>query len=794
MAHLAFWVYNSTLLLHLLRHDQALDLACHELNLFVMLEVRRRHHLWRFWIAHLPLFASSLQELCNAIHVFVIRFIERRVDTYLDAALLDYEPMSQEFEGLTFEGEWSFLKNLTGRGTTTAKRIVPRAKDLFAAATSSPARADSDGGGGWPSIGEAGRQQVQTSRPTSFADGDSRPDGASSSRPMSLSDFNALGRSSPSTTSTPTRGDAAPQASVTPRTLTTFLTSALVVLQLYEVNPAVITQAISQCFYWIGCETFNRILTRKRYLCRSKAVQIRMNLTALADWVRDSDLPGKISTRHLEPAIQLLGWIQTCSALDDFDGLIVTLSSLRSLNPLQMRRAVRDYRYEVGEGRMSDECAQYLAQLQKDWERRRVRLGVETLQRERLSAEHEQQQRQALRLDVYGSAAGPSAPSQDSTLATRGQTGDSAPDPATAVDLLFDQDVPLGQYEPPVAPESLGELLDSRYMLPFCLPSEVDLLAATPAPGAAFALLLPPATTNGGAGSNGSTTPMAGAETGGLLPSLLSLGSPRPSSRSSFASLRPLRFVARRHRPLRELPLDFLSWLDGQAAERQAAAARATAHAHGSSNAGTAAAAYGKQSESSLPARLNSLVADQRSVPSPNSVDNGTLRREAQPEVPAGYSPNDADADAEAEAEGASTIVSRPPTSVNGDAVTDDFGMIRPRAMRSSTTSSSSSFSSGPAPGQGHDRDISDASTIVGRSSSAQLPADDGGSSSRHRPPPLVLDRQPSTSQAGGSAPGSPASPSSASPKGGWFKSLPRRKTTLRTLISGGSGPAPGTP
>lgn len=40
---------------------------------------------------------------------------------------------------------------------------------------------------------------------------------------------------------------------------------------------------------------------------------------------------------------------------------------MKALNPFQMRRAVRDYRYEVGEGRMNDECLQYLAQLQKDW-------------------------------------------------------------------------------------------------------------------------------------------------------------------------------------------------------------------------------------------------------------------------------------------------------------------------------------------------------------------------------------------------------------------------------------------
>jgi hypothetical protein len=47
-----------------------------------------------------------------------------------------------------------------------------------------------------------------------------------------------------------------------------------------------------------------------------------------------------------------------------------------------MRRAVREYRYEVGESKMTEECSQYLAQLQKDWERQRVKLGVEALKKE----------------------------------------------------------------------------------------------------------------------------------------------------------------------------------------------------------------------------------------------------------------------------------------------------------------------------------------------------------------------------------------------------------------------------
>jgi hypothetical protein len=71
---------------------------------------------------------------------------------------------------------------------------------------------------------------------------------------------------------------------------------------------------------------------------------------------------------------------------------------MKSMNPLQvsslltagisfrlfpkMRRAVRDYKYEVNESRMTEECIQYLTQLQKDWERHRVKLGVEAIRKE----------------------------------------------------------------------------------------------------------------------------------------------------------------------------------------------------------------------------------------------------------------------------------------------------------------------------------------------------------------------------------------------------------------------------
>lgn len=99
-----------------------------------------------------------------------------------------------------------------------------------------------------------------------------------------------------------------------------------------------------------------------------------------------------------ERATAYIDRAQCLSSITEFPHLIATIQTMKHLNPLQvsipfvmwfnrliqrqMRRAVRDYKYEVNEGRMTEECNQYLAQLQKDWERHRVKIGVEQLRKE----------------------------------------------------------------------------------------------------------------------------------------------------------------------------------------------------------------------------------------------------------------------------------------------------------------------------------------------------------------------------------------------------------------------------
>ncbi|KAI9310141.1 hypothetical protein BX666DRAFT_2011308 [Dichotomocladium elegans] len=153
--------------------------------------------------------------------------------------------------------------------------------------------------------------------------------------------------------------------SATPQQVTSVLSTAFYVLQKYEVPPTIIIQALAQFMHFMSCELFNRILTNKKLLSRSKAFQIRMNLSYVQDWVRHNRLPSSLFS-YLSPVIQLLQLLQCVSQLADFESFIMTLKKFDALNALQVKRCVVNYRYEVKEPRVPDEIEQYITQLAHD--------------------------------------------------------------------------------------------------------------------------------------------------------------------------------------------------------------------------------------------------------------------------------------------------------------------------------------------------------------------------------------------------------------------------------------------
>lgn len=181
------------------------------------------------------------------------------------------------------------------------------------------------------------------------------------------------------------------RAKPAPRNVTSLLSSTLFVLDLYDIHSVIAAQIISQLIYWLGAELFNRILNNRKYLARTKAMQIRMNLSVLEDWARTNNrTPGHYehgemtatgettvdaARRHLAPVIQLLQWLQCFSSLapDDLEALVGTLQSLSRLSPQQLIFSAKNYRPEVGEKGLPKSAFKYLEAIQKEAANKRDR-------------------------------------------------------------------------------------------------------------------------------------------------------------------------------------------------------------------------------------------------------------------------------------------------------------------------------------------------------------------------------------------------------------------------------------
>ncbi|CAM1503973.1 Fc.00g015640.m01.CDS01 [Cosmosporella sp. VM-42] len=259
------------------------------------------------------------------------------------------------------------------------------------------------------------------------------------------------------------------RAKPAPRNVTSLLSSTLFVLDLYDIHSVITAQIISQLLYWIGAELFNRIMSNRKYLARTKAMQIRMNVSVLEDWARTNNRQAEhyeggetrssgettleASRRHLAPVIQLLQWLQCFSSLapDDLEALVDTLQQLKRLSPQQLMHAANHYRPEVGEKGLPKSAVKYLVAIQKEaaLKRERRRSGIVSPK-----------------------------PGQDSTPATPVRSRANGNGFLETPGSVQSTPNPNEDYwsEDDDAPENL--LLDPAMMLPFTLPSVTDMLVS----------------------------------------------------------------------------------------------------------------------------------------------------------------------------------------------------------------------------------------------------------------------------------------------------------------------------
>ncbi|KAF2195294.1 ankyrin [Zopfia rhizophila CBS 207.26] len=255
------------------------------------------------------------------------------------------------------------------------------------------------------------------------------------------------------------------RAQPSPRNITSLLSSTLFVLDIYDIHSVITAQILSQLIYWLSAELFNRIMSNRKYLARTKAMQIRMNVSTLEDWARSNnrqpehyengsmtstgDNTMESARRHLEPLVQLLQWLQCFSSLgEDLESLVGTLQQLPRLTPQQLLHAAKYYRPEVGEKGLPKSASKYIIHLQK--------------------AAADRKATKAKARESLGPSPNPQQQGPDSTPSTPVKPNSqpiSSPSPAPSKQSDDEKDD---------APDDL--LLDPSYMLPFSLPTSTDML------------------------------------------------------------------------------------------------------------------------------------------------------------------------------------------------------------------------------------------------------------------------------------------------------------------------------
>ncbi|KAF9582229.1 hypothetical protein BGW38_000473 [Lunasporangiospora selenospora] len=295
---IAYWISNTTTLIHFLRKDPGLAEAS-------------------------GLFRSKFEGLVQDLIQMLVIDAENRIEEILEHAMLEHDTVvGLGLDDVKFQSDWAFLwrGGSISRGMTTM----------------------------------AGRMEKRASLPMPML---------STIAPRLLKRTSSLRLSK-----NQSRPSLPHQRVISPRTLTAILSSLLFVLRSHEVHRDMIYHVISQIFYFITWEIFNRMMSNKKLLSRTKALQTRHNLSILEDWIRNNQLPFTLA-EQFGPLVQLLQLLQILSMQEDFATWIETLKKLELLNPIQVKRVVNAYRFEVNEPRLPEELTQYVLQVASDTEK-----------------------------------------------------------------------------------------------------------------------------------------------------------------------------------------------------------------------------------------------------------------------------------------------------------------------------------------------------------------------------------------------------------------------------------------
>lgn len=261
-------------------------------------------------------------------------------------------------------------------------------------------------------------------------------------------------------------------SAISPECVTDLLESIFTTLQTYEVHPTIMIQVLAQLVHFMSCELFNRILINKKMLSRSKALQVRMNLSYVEDWIRHNHLPASLLS-YLNPTTQLLQLLQCLSHLSDFESFVQTVQKFDSLNALQVKRCIVNYRYEVNEPRVPDSIKDYVLQIADDavkykQQRRNTMLRRSKTSMSRVGSFASSMQRSRSRPESVSSFVGSiiGRVSLPPTPTTEELPKEPSADEPHEDDQEAEQD-----------DQDMHEMRDTKFMLPFSVPTTAHMVS-----------------------------------------------------------------------------------------------------------------------------------------------------------------------------------------------------------------------------------------------------------------------------------------------------------------------------
>ncbi|KAI9499091.1 hypothetical protein BDB00DRAFT_798289 [Zychaea mexicana] len=271
---LGYWISNSHMLYLYLRRDRGLA------------DVTRDEQ------------QQIAQQLTSEAFALLVSFTQKRLDKFIEPALLDYEEITDEHIDFVGDSGWQRFFRRSSTSSTASHTSTSTTTQATALAS--------------------------TSRRNSF-----------------------LLSSAP--TLTP------------PSTLTSIIASVTQTMDSYDMHPEIKEQLIMQCLQFVAWQGFNRLLGNKKYLCRSRAIHVRMNVSVIEEWIRHTALGHSVSC--FQPLAQLLQLLQCVSQLHDLRLFQETTAGFDLLSAVQIRRCVLHYRYEINEPQLPEGV---LAFIQKD--------------------------------------------------------------------------------------------------------------------------------------------------------------------------------------------------------------------------------------------------------------------------------------------------------------------------------------------------------------------------------------------------------------------------------------------